>query len=107
MKRNSSRSQRSKLLPKVAGSLLVIQALASACGVLGPDRDTVGAVEFIDIEGGCWVINTKKTTFEPINLSDEFRVDGLRVAFAWERRRDLGSFGMAGIVIELLKIRRL
>ena len=107
MRRNTSRSQRSKLLSKAAGCLLVIQVVASACGILGPERETVGTVEFIDIEGGCWVINTSKTTFEPINLSDEFRVDGLRVAFEWDRRRDLGSFCMVGIVIELKKIRRL
>jgi hypothetical protein len=66
-----------------------------------------GAVRFIDVEGGCWLITaTDGESYEPINLPREFREDGLLVEACLKRRRDLGSFCMVGEIVEIISIRR-
>jgi len=77
--------------------------------IIGSD-DTfsdVGTVRFTTIEGGCWSIETAKDGFQPINLPDEFKVDGLRVRFEAEVRDDLTSACQIGPLIELISIERM
>jgi len=57
------------------------------CGILGPDLiEDTGTIGFLGIEGGCWTINTASQTLFPLNLSDEFKVEGLEVRFTAERQ---------------------
>jgi hypothetical protein len=76
----------------------------AACSSTGPDLDTVGTVTFHNVEGGCWTIETEEDGYEPINLAEEFKVDGLRVNFEANFRDDMASVCMVGRLIELLEI---
>jgi heat shock protein HslJ len=64
-----------------------------------------GTVQFLDLEGGLYVIrDSLGTQYQPTNLPEAFRRDGLAVE-AEARRRDMASIGMAGILVELIRIR--
>ena len=68
---------------------LTVSALLgiAACGILGPDLiDDTGTIRFSSDEGGCWTIETTGETFLPLQLGDEFKVDGLGVRFTAERQ---------------------
>ena len=90
------------------GALLVATALAAllllaACGILEPDVQGDGTVRFDPIEGGCWLIDSGGETYDPINLDESFRVDGLRVRFEAEIAEDMAHF-CPGIIIEISSI---
>ena len=92
----------------VAVAALVALGASGACGVL--DVETVdiegsGSVRFVDVEGGCWVIDTTDSVrYEPINLHEAMKVDGLFVQFRANRRTDLASACQVGQLIELKSI---
>jgi inhibitor of cysteine peptidase len=75
---------------------------------LPPDAFRVdGHVRFVNVEGGCWVIDAADgTRYEPVNLPEAFRSDGLPVRAALKPRPDLASICMVGEIVELLSIRR-
>lgn len=98
--------------------------MASAVGACGSDtgpspvRGTVvvsgdvvqgtGTVSYYTVEGGFYAIRgDDASTYDPINLPDEFKVDGLRVQFEGRLLRDRVSFHMAGPIIEVVAITRL
>jgi hypothetical protein len=60
-------------------------------------------VRFDPIEGGCWVIDSAGETYDPVNLSDDLKVDGLEVRFEADLRSDMGHF-CPGVIIELTSI---
>ncbi len=58
--------------------------------------------------GICWLIESDDGhTYAPINLSEEYQDDALRVRFEFEKRNDLASTCMQGIIIELNRIEKL
>jgi hypothetical protein len=65
-------------------------------------------VRFVDLEGGCWTLVANETTrYEPIELAEEFRVDGLRVRVTLRHRLDMGSVCMVAPLAEVISISRL
>jgi hypothetical protein len=65
-----------------------------------------GTVRHLDLEGGQFVIETQEgTRYQPIDLPQTFRRDGLRVEVQAIRREDTMSIGMTGPMIELRQIR--
>jgi hypothetical protein len=79
----------------------------TACdSITTPDFDELGVVQLVEIEGGCWVIETETEILLPINLPEEYRVDGLVVTFEAERAPDVVTFCMLGIPVEILRIRQ-
>ncbi len=92
--------------------VLVTTAFSCSTNPQDPVIDDPGAfwvdatVAFTPIEGGCWMLTVDDTTYEPINLEQEFRVDGLQVRAALKPRADLASFCMVGQIVEVLSIRR-
>ena len=68
-------------------------------------RNLNGPLSIIDVEGGCWVIDAGPVRLEPINLTEEFQVDGLLVAFEANARPDLASICQVGRIVELTSIR--
>ena len=89
----------------VRASLLVLAILPVACGITEPDFEEDGVVHFIDVEGGCWVLDVGEVRLEPINLTEDFRVDGLLVFFEADERTDLASICQVGQIVELKSIR--
>jgi hypothetical protein len=66
-----------------------------------------GTVEHQDAEGGAYVIRTDDgRQYRPVELPEDFRVDGLQVEVQAKRRDDVLTKDMAGQSIELLDIRK-
>lgn len=98
-------------------SLAVIFAGAtSACSfddLLDPcPRDQVcvdGTSQFFSFEGGFWAVRgDDNVTYDPVaGLPADFRQPGLRVHLRARVREDVGSFHMAGPVVDIISIRKL
>lgn len=89
---------------RAAPAALVI-CFAAGCGITTPDIDAEGTVRFVDVEGGCWGIETDGEMFEPIDLPAAMRIDGLDVVYAALELADRASICQIGPVIDLLRIR--
>jgi hypothetical protein len=64
-----------------------------------------GTVHHLDIEGGVYVIRTADgTQYKPVELPEEYQVDGLPVDVKARRRDNVISTDMAGQAIELIEI---
>ena len=90
-------------LVRLSMALIIASALSCADGSTGPGRvpslppsplGTNATVRFIDIEGGCWALDTPRGRYEPIGLPAEFRVDGLAVVVTLRDAPDMGSVCM-------------
>ncbi len=84
----------------------VVAFVFSGCGILTPDLSEIGTVEFLDLEGGCWVLETERATYSPINLPDSLRIDGLDVRFEADFVDDVAGF-CPGRIIQLERISRI
>jgi hypothetical protein len=100
-------------------SLVLMAAMLFACteplGPLqswrgGPVLDvnqavsTNATVRFVAIEGGCWAMQTPNGDYEPFNLPERYRVNGLRVHVVLRGAR-VGSFCMIAPGVSLDSIR--
>jgi len=86
-------------------AVVALMVAAPACDILTPDLDGNGVVRFIDVEGGCWAIESAGDFYEPIDLPEAFEQDGLAVDFEAVERDDLASICQVGPIVELLRIR--
>ena len=68
-----------------------------------------GTVRYMTFEGGFWAVRGDDgTTYDPLGgLPKDFQQDGLRVRLDARIRTDVGSFHMAGPIVEILALRRL
>ena len=72
----------------------------------GPMFHITGTVHHLELEGGVFVIrDAEGTQYNPLNLPDAFRVDGMAVEADARRHDDMASIGMVGPLVELLRIR--
>lgn len=78
---------------------------ATRCGsTVGPDG-LEATVRFFDVEGGCWgLVDSAGTTWEPLDLSEEFRKNGLEVTVTLEPRDDLLSVCQIGRLADVVTI---
>lgn len=70
-----------------------------------PSLQLAGTVTHLDIEGGVWVIRSGETNYNPMNLPERFRTEGLQIEAEAKRRDDIASISMVGPIIELVRIR--
>jgi hypothetical protein len=81
---------------------------AASEGAKLPRSDIVellGTVVKKDLEGGFFAIDGDDgKTYEPINLPDAFKKNGMRVKATVRVRNDVGSIRMVGPIIEILEI---
>ncbi|MEK6840326.1 MAG: hypothetical protein AABX79_00005, partial [Nanoarchaeota archaeon] len=64
-----------------------------------------GVIQFVDIEGGCWkIVADNGTNYEPTNLNESFKQDGLEVEFEGKLQEDMASICQIGTLIELTEI---
>jgi len=67
--------------------------------------EIVGTVVHKDIEGGFYAIDGDNgRRYDPINLPESFKKDGLRVKVTARRRDDAMSLHMYGAIIEIVNI---
>ncbi|OGU62368.1 MAG: hypothetical protein A2V66_06605 [Ignavibacteria bacterium RBG_13_36_8] len=89
--------------------IFLMIGISQACSVDESDNSQVfgaiGTVHYIDLEGGFYGIITEyQQQFDPINLPDEFKVDGILIRIQYIIRDDQASLHMWGILIELVSI---
>ncbi len=78
----------------------------SSAAVTSPLRLS-GTIRHVDLEGGLYVIRVADgTQYNPLNLPDELKADGLAIEAEARRRDDTMSIGMIGTIVELLRIRK-
>lgn len=62
-----------------------------------------GTVRYIYIEGGFYGIEDDSgQNYDPIDLPDEFKIDGLRVRYNYVPRFDMTSVHMWGTMIQVI-----
>ena len=67
-----------------------------------------GIVEFVEVEGGCWrIAGSDGVNYEPLNLRDEFKENGLKVWFEATIRKNMNSTCMVGLLVDIKNIHRL
>jgi heat shock protein HslJ len=73
----------------------------------GPVLTISGTLRRLEIEGGVYVIEDEATgsRYNPTNLPETFRTDGMAVEAEGRRRDDMMSIGMVGPMVELVRIR--
>ena len=70
--------------------------------------ESTGTVEYIDLEGGFYgIVSEDGRRFDPTDLAEEFRQDGLRIRFRVRPREGLVGTHMWGTLVEVLEIKRL
>jgi len=64
-----------------------------------------GTVVYVDLEGGFYGIAAEDgSQYDPINLPESFRKDGLEVTVTAKLREDMGGIHMYGSIIEVVDI---
>ncbi len=117
MRMNVSISARAAWLACLSAALVLATAgFSCSTGPQGPGQDPPiddpdafwvnATVQFTPLEGGCWTLAVEEKTYEPINLTEEFREDGLQVRAALKPRVDMASVCQVGQIVEVLSIRR-
>lgn len=73
----------------------------------GNQMEIVGVIRYYELEGGFYAIRGEDgETYNPTNLPDEFRQDGLPVVAKIRLRHDMMSIQQAGALVEIIEIRR-
>ena len=94
----------------LAAALIVLAGCKSA-GQGGDEGDIVsgiGTVRFVDLEGGFYgIVGDDGKNYDPIDLSQQFREDGLRIRFEGRIRRDVASIHMWGTIVDITNIEKL
>jgi len=67
--------------------------------------EIVGTVRHKNLEGGFFAIDADDgSKYDPVNLPESFKKDGLRVKVTARLQKDLMSFHMYGAIIEVVEI---
>jgi hypothetical protein len=96
----------------VVAVLIVVTSLFLLCGCIeepaGQDAVSgTGIVIYQDIEGGFYgIMADDGTRYLPLNLGDEYQIDGLSVRFSGTPREDLLTIAQWGTPIELTSIQK-
>lgn len=70
-------------------------------------RNMTGTIVFHEIEGGFYgIVADDGKKYNPINLDESFKKDGLRVKFDANIKKDMMGIHMWGQYIEILKIEK-
>jgi hypothetical protein len=112
-----SRVRRSLALALGALTLTVVACMSTGSKWVELKADTAatgtplrisGVIRHNEIEGGFWAIRgDDSVTYDPTNLPEEFKRDGLRVEAEANRRDDMAGIHMSGPLVELRRIRKL
>ncbi|MFA6074902.1 MAG: hypothetical protein WCV63_06410 [Negativicutes bacterium] len=99
-------------MKKSVNSSLVIFVIALCLlfmtgGAMAENFSFSGTIQHIDLEGSFWgIVATDGTHYEPTNLSDDYKHDGLAVQVV-AVKKDLYNVHMWGKIIEIISISRI
>lgn len=68
-------------------------------------RRISGTIEFVDLEGGLWVIRADGATYDPTNLPESYREAGMAIEAEVVLREDVASIGMVGSIVQIVRLR--
>ena len=89
--------------------VIVLLLLVFFSGCL--ERDIVegkGEIRYVDLEGGFYgIISYDGEKYDPVNLPNDFKIDGLHVRFRLRVLSEENSFHMWGKVIYLIEIKKI
>ena len=102
---------------RIASALLLLSPAACTAGAedwqeLMPEATArtqriAGPVVHLDLEGGVWVIREADgTRYNPTNLPERYRTEGMRVEADVIPRDDAASIAMVGPIVDIVRIRR-
>ena len=107
---------RRPVVRRVLVGLLLVGGCATGSegwDVLMPDAEegetmrVTGMIRHLEIEGGVYVIrDTAGTSYQPTNLPDDYRTDGLPVEADVIMRKGAASIAMVGPIVQIARIRR-
>jgi hypothetical protein len=67
-----------------------------------------GTVRYLHLEGGFYgLVGDNGEKYDPVNLPEEYKKDGLRVKFQVREKKDMVGIHMWGKIVEIVKIERL
>jgi len=91
--------------------IILIFAYSVIWMALNPSNNIIefdGTIKYIELEGGFYgIVDNNGNRYYPINLPEEYKIDGLNVHVKARIRRDIASIHMWGITIEIIGIYKL
>jgi hypothetical protein len=100
-----------KVMKRIAFTALALMSLVLLQSCTTENEDAIkvtGTVVYLSIEGGFYGIKGDDgRNYDPTNLSQEFRSDGMRVRFEAKELPGRASVHMWGSVVELVTIQKL
>jgi hypothetical protein len=109
---NAPRVKTVKKMKKIIclfGLMLMFSLIATTgCRNAGGELITFsGRVTRVPLEGGFYgIVSDEGERYDPLDLADEFRKDGLRVRVTARPKPDMVSFHMWGVMVEIESIRK-
>lgn len=98
---------------RVLWIILLLGAALTACTSMqqntrGDIVEGTGTINHIELEGGFYGIVTEDgRQFDPIDLDESFKEDGLRVRFRAQTVEGVASIHMWGTLVEIITIERI
>ena len=95
-----------KLLLGLVLATTVIRGSTCSANLTDPnvnsDDPMLAEVRFVNVGGGCWVLSNRYGhRYEPMQLPEEFRQEGMQVLVRFRSRADVGSVCLLRDVIEI------
>ena len=76
--------------------------------IVQEEQMITGTVRYNDLEGGFYELAADSgERYDPVNLPDEYKKDGLRVRFQIKEKKDMVGIHMRGKIVEVVKIEKL
>jgi hypothetical protein len=85
--------------------LLIISLFCASCNISSEYIEAQGTITYVGLEGGFWGIMTEDgRKFDPVDLPDKFKKNGLKVRVKLRPRDDLAGTHMWGQMVEVVEI---
>jgi hypothetical protein len=86
--------------------LLIISLFCASCSTSSEYIEAQGTITYVGLEGGFWgILASDGRKFDPVNLPDKFKKDGLIVRVKLRPRDELAGTHMWGQMVEVIEIR--
>ena len=88
--------------------VLLLGLSAQSCMTdIGEYTVVTGTVVYLSFEGGFYgITGDDGRHYDPINLSQDFRIDGLRVRFGVKELKGMSSYHQWGVLVEVVHIQK-